>query len=215
MSLNNFKKKMIYAIKDKLLDITARRYRNLYRLIIENRCKRILEIGTWNGEHAKKMIYAATTKNAVEEIEYYGFDLFEDATSELLEEEFAKKPPTRKALWDMLKQTGANIYLYKGNTRVTLPKYVKDLPLMDFIFIDGGHSIETIQNDWNNVKSLMKENTIVIFDDYLNRTDVGCKKIINDLDKNKYDIKILDPKDRFLKKWHVLEINFVKVKLKL
>jgi hypothetical protein len=42
---------------------------------------------------------------------------------------------------------GAKIFLFKGDTREVLPKVVNTLPMMDFIFIDSGHSLETIEND--------------------------------------------------------------------
>lgn len=114
-----------------------------------------------------------------------------------------------------LEKTGANIFLYKGNTKEILPKVVKELPKMDFVFIDGGHSLDTIKSDWNNVQKLMHNSTIVIFDDYYhNREDVGCQKIIKGIDKNFYEVEILPIKDIFKSKLGILEISFVQVKKK-
>jgi hypothetical protein len=42
------------------------------------------------------------------------------------------------------------------------------LPKMDLVFIDGGHSTETVATDWENVKDLLHEKSIVFFDDYPN-----------------------------------------------
>ena len=57
----------------------------------------------------------------------------------------------------------------------TLPEVSKNLPQMDFIYIDGGHSLETIKNDWDYTKNLMHKGTIVLFDDYWqNKIDGIC-----------------------------------------
>ena len=39
----------------------------------------------------------------------------------------------------------------------TLKKFKPDRPI-DFIFIDGGHSIDTIQSDWDNIKKFIHLN---------------------------------------------------------
>jgi hypothetical protein len=60
---------------------------------------------------------------------------------------------------------GAKIFLFKGDTREVLPKVVNTLPMMDFIFIDGGHSLETMENDWRYAQVVMGLNTFVVFDE--------------------------------------------------
>ena len=174
-----------------------------------------MEIGTWNGNNSLKMIETALKNNEPSQVEYYGFDLFEEASTIILDDEFAKgKPPTMNAIKSKLEKTGARIHLYKGNTKEVLPEVIDYLPHMDFVFIDGGHSIETIENDWYYTQKVMSNNTIVIFDDYYNIDDVGCKKTIESINEEDYEIQILEPKDIFTKSWGVLEINFVKIKRK-
>ena len=56
--------------------MTVRRYKNLVIEIRKAKPKTILEIGTWNGGNALKMIREAQKWNR--EITYYGFDIFED-----------------------------------------------------------------------------------------------------------------------------------------
>jgi hypothetical protein len=85
---------------------------------------------------------------------------------------------------------------------------------MDLIFIDGGHSIETISNDWTYARKLMHDHTLVIFDDYWNRDDAGAKPIIERIDVTKYDVQVLPIQDRFKKEWGTLIINFVSVRKK-
>ena len=171
------------------------RYDNLFRLIDEHECTTIVEIGTFRGDHAIQMIKCAQKYGSVT---YYGFDLFEDMTQEVYTAELSKGPVGGFHSVDIrmkLNMTGANIHLIKGNTRKTLPEFIiGDLPHIDFIFLDGGHSLETIESDWNCVKELMGEKTIVVFDDYFtNREDTGCKPLVDSIDRSEYDVQHLEP----------------------
>ena len=115
----------------------------------------------------------------------------------ILQTELSKKPKSLIVIDNLLKEH-ADVKLIKGNTLNTLPKFSKKKKF-DFIFIDGGHSIKTIENDWSQTKKLMHKNTTVIFDDYY-VGDVklikrfGCNKIIENLKKD-YLIELLEPKD--------------------
>lgn len=81
---------------------------------------------------------------------------------------------------------------------------------IDLIYIDGGYSLDTIQNDWYYIENFINQDTVVIFDDYYDGdAEKGCYSLINSLDKNKYQIEFLDPEDKF----PTLRIRFVKVKL--
>lgn len=190
-----------------------RRYQYLKEIIEKNNCRKIMEIGTWNGNQAIRMIETAKKLYPASDIEYYGFDLFELLDEKTALEELTKVPPPMKKVKKKLEKTGANIYLFKGDTKETLPKVINNLPKMDLVFIDGGHSIPTIKNDWEQVKKIMDDKTIVIFDDYYHkRDDVGCKKIIEGIDANSYKVSILPIKDTFKTRWGFLEISFVQVK---
>lgn len=189
-----------------------RRYKYLFSTVKENKAKKIMEIGTWTGIHAEGMIEEAKKYYSPNEVEYYGFDLFEMLDRDTGLKEFSIPPPSLEIIQNKLKKTGANIHLYKGYTKDSLPKVINKLPEMDFIYIDGGHSVETIKNDWKYAQKVMGLKTVVIFDDYWNKDDAGCKKIIEKIDKNKFDVKILPIQDKFKKDWGILTINFVKVK---
>jgi len=210
----NFIKYIVYF--GTLLKIKPKRYMNLLRLIYKNRCHRILEIGTFDGRHAYQMIETSKIFYPSNEIYYFGFDLFELLSDEKLKQEFSKRPLNMKEVAKLLHGTGANIKLFKEDTLESLPQFINTLGYVDFIFIDGGHSIETITSDWNNVKSLMREKTIVVFDDYyyndeLEVKNVGCKSLIDNLSSNSYRIEMLKPIDHFRKKWGVLKVGMVKV----
>ncbi len=189
----------------------AKRYAYLSEYITKYKCRRILEIGVWDGDHAHDMILAAKKIHSTA-VEYYGFDLFEDLTRVIHSSEVAKKPPSLQMVLKKLQKTRCHIHLVKGDSTVTLPRHVSSLQAMDFIFIDGGHSLATIESDWKYCSQLMKDHTIVIFDDYWNRIDAGCKPLIDSLDRTKFIVELLPQKDVFKKKDGLLTINFALVK---
>jgi len=183
------------------------RYNKLLEEVAKRQPKTIVEVGTHMGMSAVRMIEEAQKFN--DDVFYYGFDLFEYMTEEYKKYEFHGKSncnfaePTKK-----LKKTGCEYKLKGGNTRKTLKKFDPDRQI-DFVFIDGGHSVETIQSDWDNIKRLMDDETVVIFDDYYeNRDDVGCKKVIEEMSED-YNVTLLDPVDYIEK--NDLYIRFVKV----
>ena len=159
-----------------------------------------MEIGTWTGDRALTMIKLAKRYHGASKIDYYGFDLFGQMTTEVFFEEKSKWPPTQQEVYDKLLATGANVHLFQGDTIKVLPEVLEKLPKMDFVFIDGGHSLETIANDWYWVSQLMHNKTVVIFDDYWpDRTDAGCKVTVDGINRQNYLVSILPIVDKFKK----------------
>ena len=150
------------------------RYDQLLKAVVQKRPKAILEIGTWNGGRAKQMLTLCPTAK------YYGFDLFETATEETDRLEFnVKAHNTIESVAELL--SGFNAALFKGNTRETLADFNEPV---DFVWLDGGHSIETIQSDWDNVRRVLTPDAWVFFDDYYTGIDtetMGCNKIVQNL----------------------------------
>ena len=195
------------------------RYANLFRTIYKFRCRNIVEIGTWNAVHAEQMIHVAELRSHVSAIHYTGFDLFEDLTEQQLREEFSKRPPTYDEVSRRLKATGATVTLHRGNTRETLPQALDELRRADLVFVDGGHSIDTITADWNAVRRGMGPHTTVIFDDYypdrLPALDgLGCQSIIDGLDRAQYVVEVLEPADAFDQPWGTLRVKMARVRLR-
>ena len=193
-----------------------RRYSNLLINILIERPKSILEVGVYNGNRALEMIQAARV--FYNEINYYGFDLFEDFQKNILEKEYSKIPISRKKITHKLSHYGT-IKLYKGFTEKTLPKFLKKKILVDFIFIDGGHAIKTIENDWKYCSKLMRKNSLVIFDDYYlgNKnllSKFGSNKTYKKISINNYRKALLPFVDEFDKKYYLQRIKMFKVKLK-
>lgn len=196
----------------------ADRYSNLFSEIRKCKPKSILEIGTYNGQHAVQMIQMAQRFQGTR-VSYFGFDLFEDITPETITKEHSKEKGylQKDVVRTKLEKTFAGINLFKGFTSETLPKFVEwvyknKVKSIDFVFIDGGHSIETIKNDWLNVDKIIHNESVILFDDYYyDRDDLGCKNLIDSLDKTKFNIEFLKPVDVFQKENWLQKTQIVKV----
>lgn len=152
------------------------RYEYIHQAVREKQPKAIAEIGTWNGLRALHMLNLCPTAK------YYGFDLFEDATRETdIAELNVKAHNLKSEVYERL--TGFNVELFKGNTRETLKNFNEPV---DFVWLDGGHSVETIRSDWENIKRCLTPDAVVYFDDYLtgagiDTTQWGCNEIVKNL----------------------------------
>jgi predicted O-methyltransferase YrrM len=196
--------------------LRPRRYRNLFRLIRERRCGRIVEIGVWNGRTARRMITTAKLAHPASEIQYYGFDLWEQLTESLFASELSKRPPAKQEVERLLSSTGARIELVQGNTRDTLPRSVERIGSADLVFIDGGHSEETVRSDWMHAKQLLRVDSVAIFDDYYvdapgHIAGKGCQRLIDGLDRTAFDVRLLEPIDSFRHSWGQLHTRMVAV----
>ncbi len=174
-----------------------RRYSNILKIILNIKPSKIIEIGVYKGKRSIEMIKAAKSFNS--KISFYGFDLFEMfyEKKDMIGKEFSKYPSNKIIIKEILKKH-ADVNLIKGNTLKTLPKFKKKNKF-DFIFIDGGHSLKTIKNDWKYMKKFMHKNSVVVFDDYyLGDKNIikkfGCNKLIENLSKD-YQVSFLEPKD--------------------
>jgi len=185
------------------------RYDNLILEVEKRKPKSIMEIGTWNGVHAAKMFSEAKKHN--DNVIYYGFDLFEGRNDKINREEHnVKQIYNKNTVESHLKNEKVTYALFQGFSRDTVPEFIPDMPI-DFLYIDGGHSIQTIFDDWNNCQRLINKDTVVIFDDYYHhRSDTGCNEVIDSIDKTKYNVEFLEPVD-FIDEQ---EIQFVKVTCK-
>jgi predicted O-methyltransferase YrrM len=199
-----------------LFTTRPRRYVNLFRTIYQRRCETIVEIGTWTGVHAEQMIRVAAARADVHAVRYVGFDLFEDLTEEQFRQEFSKRPPSYDEVLQRLRATGAKIRLVRGNTRSTLPQSAGLLAEADFVFIDGGHSIDTIASDFNAVIGAVRPGTPVVLDDYYlepgpELVGLGCQSLIDALDRTQYDVTFLGPVDVIQRESGLLKIRMVLV----
>ena len=173
------------------------RYRHIYLTLLNLRPKTILEIGVYRGIRSYEMISLASDLNS--SIKYYGFDLFEKITKKKNKLELSKQPLPKKEIEAKLNSfKNSKVKLISGDTQITLKKFIKSKTKIDFIFIDGGHSIKTILSDWKNVKKVMSKKSIVIFDDYYDDGEIikkyGCNKVINEIG-DEFNFEILKSTD--------------------
>ena len=86
-----------------------------------------------------------------------------------------------------------NIKLIAGDTNFVLSSI--DLSKIDFIFLDGGHSYETVTNDLEILyKSLIGKKTVVLCDDYGDESYIKeVKNAINDfVKKNNLHFELIE-----------------------
>jgi hypothetical protein len=150
------------------------------------------------------------------DIEYFGFDLFENLTDEKFEAELSKRAPTEREVEERLWTTGARIRLFAGETSETLPGAVDEIGRADFVFIDGGHSFETIASDWEHAQKMMERESVAIFDDYYTEpaeaiSGMGCQATVDAIDRALYDVEVLPIENAFRKEWGVLRIRMARV----
>jgi hypothetical protein len=193
-----------------------RRYADVFRTVYERRAHRLVEIGTWNGVHARQMIETAAVHRPARDVTYFGFDLFEGLTDERRAREFSKRPPARAAVEAMLARTGATIRLFAGDTRATLPAALPSLTDIDVAFVDGGHAQDTIAGDWSFVERAMGPRTVVLFDDYYvdpapELAGLGCQSLIDGLDRRAFAVRFPGPVDVFPQPWGALNIRIAEV----
>jgi hypothetical protein len=186
-----------------------KRYAQLLLIVFLKRPKSIVEIGVYKGKRSKELIEVAKIFN--NKINYYGFDLFDLFNRKIDLKEFSKKPDSENDIKYKLSKL-ANVMLFKGFTHNTLSTFNKKI---DLIFIDGGHSVKTIANDWHYVKKMMHKDTYVLFDDYYSNNKkiirkFGCNNIISEL-PDIYQSNVLPIKDK-IKRLNNTKVQIVLVK---
>ncbi len=164
------------------------RYSQLYKFLEAFKFRVITEIGVSKGDRAEEMI--RTVLKYSDRCIYFGFDLFDDLDEKTSLEEFNGKPKVNYSdVFNRLRKIqkehpGFFFALYKGNTKETIPEnFDKTIELAndegivinvkpsmsEFVFIDGGHSIDTISNDYEYFKNC----NLVILDDYYEKDENG------------------------------------------
>lgn len=122
------------------------------------------EIGTHKGSTAKQFIEYLSPKT--KHLTYYGYDVFDgnNPNREMHKLERNAKAPqtieTTTANLNKLKRKYKNFdfTLHKGFTTDTITQPIE----FDFVYIDGGHSYDTVQHDY----SMVKNSKLIVFDDY-------------------------------------------------
>ena len=161
------------------------RYKQINLIIDYLKPASIVEIGTWNGNRAIDIAGAALRHHA--HVHYWGFDLFEHGAVDQDQRELNVKPHIAlkevHAKLESFKEghPGLSFNLIRGDSRRTL--HQPELPFWfnrntgrpvqlteaDLVFIDGGHSIETVENDFYSLSNCKN----ILMDDYYSPCDRG------------------------------------------
>lgn len=182
-----------------------RRYRRLLQAAATHRPQRILEIGVYDGRRGVEMIEAASLGASAATVEYHGFDLFDAMDEAILKSELSKRPDPEAAVHARLAATGASVALHQGWSQETLPALAAAAPEFraDLAFIDGGHAVETIQSDWDNVIAMLAPDGIVLLDDFYVdcphlTPHFGCNQMVESLDPEVWQVTRHAEVDRFV-----------------
>jgi len=204
--INDFKFKLYFRKSSFKKDISSANI--LFEQIHKHKPKQFLEVGVFQG---------VTSRNICEKLnlihqnqfKYFGIDIFEDTNNILDDKEmtskhnkisnpikhllynviFKKNLNSLKSVNSLLKKFNKNVTLYKGLSSKMLPKI--NLSKIDFVFLDGGHSYETVKNDLHLILKDIKKNKVIICDDY-DQKKYGVKKAVDELTNNVTEIKELN-----------------------
>mgnify|MGYP001277691179 CR=1 FL=1 len=181
--------------------------------------KNFLEIGVFCGVTARNTCDYLHSVHG-NEFKYTGIDLFGGSKKNLkdeIEPSFLKNQkfsnPLKNIYYNyitrenlnslasnkkLLQKYEKNIQLIAGDTNEVLKKI--DLSSIDFVFLDGGHSYDTVLNDLEIIyKSLKNKNKVILCDDYGEESLIkDVKNAIDDFTKTN-NIKISIVENRFAK----------------
>ena len=169
-------------------------------LIVQKIPKIFLEIGVFTGVTARNVCELLSSINN-NDFFYLGIDLFEDfqeaISNEVVPEFLVNKQnfsnPLKSLIYNFLlkeklnsldsvskflKKFENNIELKKGNSLSILPK--TDLKIFDMIFVDGGHSYETVKFELEIILKNIKNTCLVVCDDYSLQEATGVRKAIDE-----------------------------------
>lgn len=92
-------------------------------------------------------------------------------------------PNSKECVDFLLRKFKNSVRIFKGYSKDILQRI--DLYKIDFVFLDGGHSYDTVKKDLEILTSKLNNNAIIICDDY-NITHYGVKKAIDEIKQNHF-----------------------------
>ena len=165
------------------------------------RPKHILEIGVLEGATSRNFCELLKKING-DDFNFTGIDLFSLDVDKNNKKEFTPvsnrfsnplkflyfkyilklNPNSIEAVKYLLNKFTNTIKLYRGySDKILLKLEIKNI---DFVFLDGGHSYDTVKKDLSILITKLKKNSIIICDDY-NIQHYGVRKAVDEI-KNKY-----------------------------
>ena len=168
--------------------------------------KKFLEIGVFQGVTSRNICELLYEMHGLN-FKYIGVDIFEhdDKTKDEVIPNINFKNPLKQFYYryikkenpyslisvkKLLKKFEQNVEILKGDSKKILSEI--DLTEVEYVFIDGGHSYETVKSDLNNCKIVIENKGIVLCDDYDLSYAPGVKEAIDEfVSKEQYNIRIL------------------------
>ena len=170
--------------------------------------KNFIEVGVFQGVTSRNIcekLYEINKENFL----FHGIDIFEDTNINIDNKEMTIKHnkisnPFKHlifniilkknlfsidSIYSFLKKFKNNVQLYKGFSETQLPKI--DMSKIDMVFLDGGHSYETVRSDLSLILKGIKKNKIIICDDY-DQVNYGVKRAVDEILKQVTEIKQLN-----------------------
>ena len=166
--------------------------------------KVFLEVGVFQGVTSRNVCELLNKINKGNFL-FYGIDIFESINNEINNREMTVKHnkisnPIKHLLFNIILKKNLfsidsiykflgkfknNVKLYKGLSNSELLKI--DLSAVDMVFLDGGHSYETVREDLSLILKQIKKEKIIICDDY-DQVNYGVKKAVDELKDQVTDI---------------------------
>lgn len=139
----------------------------LYEFVLEMDCKKVLELGTQNGQSCRTILMALDKKGRGELISVDHKD-----RSTILDDSFQDY----KKYWTFIQGDTT-----KEETINKVKSTLKEDELFDFLLIDAGHSYELVKQDWDNYTPLVRPGGVVFLHDTVNKNE-GVNKLWEEID---------------------------------
>ena len=172
----------------------------LLKLISELKPKNFLEIGVLEGVTSRNVCELLNKINNGN-FKFIGIDLFGNDIIKNNIKEFTPisykinnplkwiyfkmflrmNPNSKECVEYLLKKFRNSVNILKGYSKDILLKI--DLKDIDFVFLDGGHSYETVKDDLNLLISRLKKDSHILCDDY-NINHYGVRKAVDEIKGN-------------------------------
>ena len=176
--------------------------------ILKRKPKNFLEIGVFHGVTSRN-VCDLLEKIHGKDFSFTGIDLF-STDNEIVKEEIIPQtkfsnplktiyykyivkldPYSKESVEKLLSRHKENVNIIKGNSNIVLKEI--SLDKFDYVFLDGGHKYETVLSDLKNLNNIIKNNRILLCDDYDLTYAPGVKKAIDEyVLLNNFNLKILN-----------------------